>query len=178
MAAIVVDSCFDKQTYTDYFWYDNLHSISKTWAIWAAEGFAVAFAVLQTVTGGFWYILAGWALVVFAPVLWLAVLRLRLRRYLRVSGLAENPLPVQYTIGSRQIASLNKKTGKHLTVRWLDVVKVKETKAYFFLYIDGSHAMVIRKAHVPKDALAEIAGWAAKSREEREYGKVVNTPLR
>lgn len=158
----------DKETYTSFFWYDNLSDIKRVLILVLMDILLFGLCIYAAVTSQTQTVWLFLGLGLGVPFLYFGVLFLRLQRRLRSANLYKEPIKVTYEVNKSGIRSINENTGKERTIAWKKLAKIKETKSHFYIYVANNHAMVLPKKDMTAEQVQKLAKWVVTVIQEKK----------
>ncbi len=153
---IVVDTKFDKKTYTDYYIFDGITQdfkfrMAMIIAIVCIAGAGVCQYMHELVFRD-----TALTLGVIIIVLWVIQFFMKMFNNLKQSGLNRFSIDIKYEINEKKIVWNNKTTGKFGSSKWDDVKKVRTNGKYIYIYVSKTHAMIINTEHIVEGTAEQL----------------------
>lgn len=166
---VIVESQFDKKTYTDFFKYNTVNGDRRFIFLLCGIILFLGAALYLFLTGNMMFSLVFLALAVCWPIIWSVQNHMLIKKHLALSGLDKRPIPVRFEISDKKVVTLNKATSSHTAYKWEKILKVRETKQYLFIYVNKTQAAVINKDHIVEGSAEQLSAWAKEKVKNYKY---------
>ena len=94
-----------------------------------------------------------------------------MRQNIRIARLDKEPFSVKFDASEKKIVTLNKKSARHSTYKWEEIVKTGKTGKFLFLYVNKTQSVVLEKEKMQPGDDAQILKWIAEAKQAQKVAK-------